>query len=61
MNTKEQIKQRLFELIRQSEDEGLLEIVYRILNQEATKEKDQIQLTSDQQTELLEAYEESLD
>ncbi len=61
MNTKEQIKQRLFELIRKSEDESLLEIVYRILNQQATKEKDRIQLTSEQEKQLLEAYDESLD
>jgi hypothetical protein len=60
MNTTRQIKERLLELIQKSEDEVLLEIVYQILNQETAKENDRIQLTEDQEKELLDAYEESL-
>lgn len=60
MEPKGQIKQKLYELIRKSEDEGILQIVYQILNQDATKQKE-IQLTKEQEKELLAAYKESFE
>ncbi|MEQ8714415.1 MAG: hypothetical protein RIC80_15455 [Cyclobacteriaceae bacterium] len=55
------IKDQLYKLIENSEDEHLLKMVYAILNDQMKAQDNPIQLTASQEKELLQAYNESLD
>ena len=55
------IKDQLFKLINKSENEYLLKIVYEILSKDEISGNHPIHLTDDQEKELLQSYEESLD
>ncbi|MEQ9301962.1 MAG: hypothetical protein RIF33_25505 [Cyclobacteriaceae bacterium] len=56
-----EIKDQLYKLIENSEDEHLLKMVCAILNDEMKYQANPIQLTVSQEKELLQAYDESLD
>lgn len=55
-----EIKDQLYKLIENSEDEHLLEMVYTILNSQLSAQDTPIKLTTAQEKELLQAYDESL-
>ncbi|MEQ8335813.1 MAG: hypothetical protein RIA62_00625 [Cyclobacteriaceae bacterium] len=55
------IKDQLFKLISESENEYLLKMVHEILSKDEISGDHPIHLTEDQEKELLQSYEESLD
>ena len=61
MDKSQKIKDRLQRLIEKSNNEHLPDIVYKALNQYAGVEGTTIQLTQEQQKELDQACQESLD
>lgn len=61
MDNKQKIKDSLHKLIERSNNEYLLDIVYQVLNRDAGMEGATIPLTEEQQKELDQAYQESLD
>ncbi len=61
MDNKQKIKDSLHKLIERSNNEYLLGIVYQVLNRDAGMEGTTIPLTEEQQKELDQAYQESLD
>ena len=61
MDNKQKIKDSLHKLIERSNNEYLLDIVYQVLNRDAGMEGTTIPLTEEQQKELDQAYQESLD
>ena len=61
MDRKRGIKDSLHKLIERSNNEYLLDIVYQVVNRDAGTEGTIIPLTEEQQKELDQAYQESLD
>ena len=61
MNETKEIKEKIFNLVDKSEDKSLLQIINQILNQDLVQRTEKIALTSDQEKELLDAYDESMD
>ena len=61
MDSSEQIKKQLYTLIEASNDEARLGIVYQILNQGKVEQIERINLTEQQESELLDSFEESFD